>query len=244
MASQEPIPSTPDIPQKTCTKCGERKPETAFRLAKSRGKFHRRGECKTCASAMAMEWTSQHYEIHKKRTSQYQKTHVEKVRTYHRRYRAKNRSTVRRQAREWYQDNQEKESKKRRNHYANNPDKIRGYFLRRRAIKKGLPATFSLKEQRFARHYFLYACAICGREEGFEWTIAFDHWIPLIDPNCPGTIAANMVPLCHGKRGCNNSKQKRKAEIWLKEQYGTRKAKQFMQKIEDYFEIIRQNHNP
>ena len=107
-----------------------------------------------------------------------------------------------------------------------------------RTLKSALPYTFTLAEEAFCRAYFNYACACCGNEEGFLWTIAMDHFIPVTSLQCPGTIATNMIPLCHGVGGCNNTKNNKDPEQWLVQHLGKRRAHQVLQKIYGYFAIV------
>lgn len=167
--------------------------------------------------------------------------------------------------RQWQQTHQEEVIQYRRTHQKQattnakawldkHPEKKRLYVARytlkhgqrmralRRAREYALPATFTEQEQAFCRQYWHYACAICGREEGFEWTLAMDHWIPITSQNCPGTIATNMIPLCHGRGGCNNAKHAHEPGPWLQERFGKRKAKALGQKIETYFALVKERH--
>jgi hypothetical protein len=66
-----------------------------------------------------------------------------------------------------------------------------------------------------------------------------DHWIPLSSPGCPGTVATNMVPLCHGIGGCNNSKCDRDPQGWLLEKFGERKALEILERIPAYFRQLK-----
>jgi hypothetical protein len=109
---------------------------------------------------------------------------------------------------------------------------------RRRARKRGLPDTFTVIEQAFCRQYFHYSCAICKREEGFEWIVSMDHWIPITSTACPGTIATNMIPLGHGLGGCNNSKSDKDPEPWLTKRFGKRKAAVILKRIHAYFALV------
>jgi hypothetical protein len=110
----------------------------------------------------------------------------------------------------------------------------------RRARLAAVPAAFTMADAAFMRRYFGYACAACGRQEGFEWIIANDHWIPLSDPACPGTVPTNMIPLCHGIGGCNNTKNKANPLLWLRRRFGPRKAASIQRKIEAYFALLRE----
>lgn len=112
---------------------------------------------------------------------------------------------------------------------------------KRRATKRLLPKTFSQRDWDTALVYFEGRCAVCNHPQGLWHTIAQDHWIPVSLGG--GYTADNIIPLCHGKGGCNNSKGKKHPETWLTERYGTRKAKQILKRIDDYFEWVKQRQN-
>jgi hypothetical protein len=121
---------------------------------------------------------------------------------------------------------------------------VEGGHLRnskRGARKKALPISFTREDQQFMLQYWGSACVVCGREESlFGLTLANDHWIPLTSADCPGTVAWNIVPLCHGIEGCNNSKGKKAPERWLKRRFGTAKAKKILAAVQEYFLLVRQ----
>lgn len=114
-------------------------------------------------------------------------------------------------------------------------------YQNRRARKRSLPYAFTRYDWQRAMEYFNHRCAICDRPRGLWHMIAPDHWIALADPrpDNPGTVAWNIVPLCHGVDGCNNSKNGKVAEEWLIEQFGKRKAKKILERISAYFEWVR-----
>jgi hypothetical protein len=113
----------------------------------------------------------------------------------------------------------------------------------RRARKRGLPNTFTIEQWEQALNYFDGCCAICGRQlnDMFgEFKAAADHWIPLSyqgDDN-PGTVATNIIPLCQGLNGCNNRKNNTMPNEWLKREFGKRKAKKIMIRIQEYFDSL------
>lgn len=109
---------------------------------------------------------------------------------------------------------------------------------RRRVRQHGLPATFTRTEEAFCRSHFHYACAACGNQEGFQWTIAMDHWIPVASPVCPGSVVTNMIPLCHGLGSCNNTKHDKAPESWLIQRFGKRKAATILKRIHAYFALV------
>lgn len=91
--------------------------------------------------------------------------------------------------------------------------------------------------------YWHHACAVCGNQDGFFWTLADDHWIPITSPHCPGTVATNMIPLCDGQGGCNTLKRNKDARAWLATRYTPAQAKRILKSIETYFTVVRQRFN-
>lgn len=127
-----------------------------------------------------------------------------------------------------------------------NIETVRKHVQLRRAKRRCLPAELTVKQIKLARAYFNGCCAVCGRAPDFWHTIALDHWIPLSSPHCPGTTAANTLPLCHSTKGvlgndsgCNNSKSGSDPEEWLIAKFGSRKAKIVLKRIQNYFEWIK-----
>lgn len=113
--------------------------------------------------------------------------------------------------------------------------------LRRRARKRQLPDTFTAAEWQMCLDYHYGCCAVCGQQlkDLFGDVVAHaDHWIPLASPDCPGTVAANMICLCNA---CNQCKSSRMPMIWLTEFLGERKAKKKLAEIQAYFEWVTNN---
>lgn len=110
---------------------------------------------------------------------------------------------------------------------------------KRRAKQINLPYSFTLEDWFKALAHFDNKCAVCGRPAGLWHTLAQDHWIPLAGNDCPGTVAFNIVPLCNGLDGCNNSKGSKPAERWLIEQFGKRKAKEIIARVKAYFDRVK-----
>lgn len=209
---RRPIKVVPILTEKTCTKCRETKPLNMFRLASNHGAPRTpRSQCIACEKTDQKLWEAKTFPAR---------------RLYREHYEAHKRViTPKRKARQkqWAQDNR---------------PRLRHSGSLRRARVKGFPSTFTEEEQHFCRAYFHYACAICGREEGFEWTLAMDHWIPINSPHCPGTVATNMIPLCDGVSGCNTRKQDTLPERWLIKRFGKRKAAAILKKIDAYFAAV------
>lgn len=238
------------IPDKCCKKCGQWFPRTTefFYAAKScRDKLHN-----TCKRCMCKE--------------QYAKSDKVKararVREFYRedpaRYMAYNspegRNAISRRYRKRYPDRTRtsKNASRARNaahynaydkHYrATHPEQGKATYQRRQARKRELPDDFTADDWQFALDYFDHHCAICERPKGLWHTLAADHWIPLTAIGCPGTVPTNIIPLCQGESGCNNSKSNSMPLDWLTLKFGPRKARQILARIETYFEIVKGRH--
>lgn len=104
--------------------------------------------------------------------------------------------------------------------------------------KQNLPRAFTVRDWERALEYWGHSCAICGRPRGLWHTLAQDHWVPLTHADCPGTVPTNILPLCHGEDGCNNSKGKKDPEEWLVAKLGRRRANRKLREITAYFEWV------
>lgn len=149
----------------------------------------------------------------------------------------RHRERYRQQKQTYYQANREKFLG--RYHTPKGRAQILATEARRRARKHSLPDTFTSDDWQRALDYFGGCCAICGRPPGLWHALSADHWIPLASPDCPGTIATNIIPLCCRQDGCNNSKRHKDPEQWLIERFGKRKAKVILKRIHAYFEYVR-----
>lgn len=119
------------------------------------------------------------------------------------------------------------------------------YAANREARKRGLRNDFTAAQRRFALDYWNNTCAYCQRQffDLFgERKLAFDHYIPLSNLDCPGTTASNLLPCCHGKDSCNLSKSARDPNDWLLEHFGPRRARAIIDRIETYFAIVRERN--
>ncbi len=124
---------------------------------------------------------------------------------------------------------------------AAHPDKVWARNHRRLSRRNNVPFAFTKKDHTFMMQYWGYCCAVCGREEGlFNQSLCMDHWIPLTDSACPGTIPTNIIPLCSRMDGCNSSKGHTQPLVWLRRRYGKAKAARILRKVETYFEVVRQ----
>lgn len=159
-------------------------------------------------------------EKHAKLLRRWSQEHPEKRREYVRNYRLRH---------------PERRVEHERRYAKANPEKMRIKWSRRTARKRNLPDTFTPKQWERALDYFHGCCAVCGSQLydlfGSVEPHA-DHWIPLSNPKCTGTVVTNMLPLCNT---CNLSKLATLPNEWLGQKFGKRKAKQILEKVEAYF---------
>lgn len=78
---------------------------------------------------------------------------------------------------------------------------------KRRERKLGVPWKWTASDWEECQQHWNNQCAYCGATE----KLTQDHFIPLADPNCPGTVRTNIIPACNR---CNTSKQHRNPDEW------------------------------
>lgn len=233
-----------DSTTKRCTKCGEEKPATTEHFyTQKRGKFGLQSRCKLCRNAITREWHKKNPERSRELSKINERRRLEKypeevktlARARSRRHIEKDRDRKNTQSREGMQRWRE-----------NNRELHRLRESSRRAAIKGLPHQFEKTDWERTNKYFNGCCAYCGRGADFWTVIAADHYIALTDPDCIGTIATNIVPACHSRKGnpngligCNQSKNNRNAEHWLNDRFGKQKAITILNKISTYFEWVK-----
>lgn len=138
-------------------------------------------------------------------------------------------------------ENVERRKRLSQNYKDKNPDAVRLVREKRRTRKFALPYDFTRRDWEYACNYFHGCCAVCERQLSDLFsthTAAMDHWIPIASPNCPGTIKSNIIPLCHGKDGCNNSKGASDPVEWLNRKFGKRRAREILKRIQAYFDSL------
>jgi len=218
--------------EKSCSKCGVVYPATEeyFYAKNRRGRRELRSSCRICDDKRYKSYYQQNRERVKERVREYRHEFPEKANP--------NPEERRLYLKQYYQDNADKIREQSRiyskEYHKTHPERARISASRRRARKRNFPDTFTVEEWHRALDHFEHRCAVCGRPVGFWHKLAADHWIPLNSPSCPGTIAANIVPLCDGIGGCNEQKGYKMPEIWLTEKYGKRQALLILEQIEEY----------
>lgn len=167
-----------------------------------------------------------------------QRTKIQKHESYER-----NKHKHIEQQHNYYLDNKDKVKTRARNWKAANPEKVNISVHKRLAKKRHLPATLTTSEWHECLDYWDNQCAICGRKPDKQYLLAKEHWIPLADerPNNPGTVAHNIIPVCHGRRkahvsGCNENKWKHDPEIWIRKTYSPDEAETILKRIYEYLD--------
>jgi 5-methylcytosine-specific restriction endonuclease McrA len=115
------------------------------------------------------------------------------------------------------------------------PEKKKAIGARYRARKHSLPHDFTGSDWQYALDYFNGCCAYCGNPPGLWNRLAVEHYIPVTDPGCPGTVPTNIVPAC---QSCNSSKHDALPDEWLERQFGKRQAAIIKAAIERYFKSL------
>ena len=234
---------------KTCTKCGVTFPATAeYWHRDKKGKHGLRSQCKECVAQYQeanrdkiTESKRQYYQANRekeaKRRRKYGEANREKEAVRKRQYQEANRGKIAEQRRQYREANHEKIAERGRQYREANPERLRVKNHRARARKQGLPNTFTSEQWLQCLEYFNYCCPVCDsqlRDLFGNIEPHADHWIPITYEGAdnPGTVAQNMICLCNG---CNLSKSDKMPDVWLKQKYGARKAKQISARIEAYF---------
>lgn len=240
-----------NTPMRRCFRCKRELPATAEYFVKSkRNSLGLSTECKDCKRARSAIYNKQHYaanpDYHKQRVHRWLTQNKDHKREYDKSRRA-DKEWARQRDHGYYIKYRSKRLVYARGYRQKNPDKIknqtrnrdRTITIRYRTRKRNLAVAFTAQDWRHCLAYWNNSCAVCGRPAGLWHTIAADHWIPINNPNCPGTIPTNMIPLCHGTDGCNNAKQDRDPVEWLTEKLGKRKARRKLAEIAAYFEWVK-----
>lgn len=245
--------SKPILTEKSCNKCGEIFQNTLeyFRVG-GPGKVG--ATCRKCHAATKKAWRKnnpdkvaaekkrsheRHRETDNARVMRWVDANRDRKHEQDRQYRLDHLEERRAYELQWQRDNPEKVRARVRTYERRNPHIRAVIHQNRRARENALPATLTHQDWKRALEYFEYRCAVCGRPNGLWHKLAQDHWIPVSDVNCPGTVPANIIPLCHGDGGCNNSKSNTDPLEWLTRRFGEAKAKKVYRRIQDYFEWLK-----
>ena len=247
-------------PLKRCSKCRNEFPATLEYFYKLKtGKHGLCAQCKSCIDARSKaywlahpgrrraiqakyyanhadeknqhdaQWRAEHPERAKEIQAQYRQSHPDRIIASRAKWRAMHPDERKAHARKWSAANRE---------YT----KLNTH--RHRTRKISLPAQYSLDDWNRALVYFNGTCAYCQNPPSlFDHypTLHADHFIPLNDPTCPGTVKWNIVPAC---QSCNISKSDHDPIEWILSKFGPKKAKQIIRRIQEYLTHERDDDEP
>jgi hypothetical protein len=151
-------------------------------------------------------------------------------------------------SREWYAAHQASILARCQARYAANAERFRAQGViqnaRRRARRRGLPDLLTPQEWQHAVAFWGECCAVCETSVSDSGkTLAQDHWIPLTDTTCPGTVAWNTVPLCNGRGGCNTLKRNHDPYLFLLRYFDNEaRAQEKYQEIETFLLYMKERY--
>lgn len=183
---------------KTCTKCGETKPETEFSF-KRKGHPTRYPRCKACVNARSRLY---HTTTKARILARKKATREANLETYRARERAmahQRRAQRLLYIKVWLAANPDKERAARMKRYAAYPEKFRAIGARYRARKNGAPRNdLTAAQWRAIKAHYGHRCVYCGRTMA---RLTMDHIVPLSQGGAH--TLQNVVPAC---QSCNSRK--------------------------------------
>ncbi len=225
---------------KCCRECSIEFPATLTHFYKKKsGKYGLTGRCRSCICEKTRRWVMDNPERKKQMDRDYAQRNPERMAATKKRWVENNPDKKLQASRDYRKRNPGQNTSNAAKWRKDNPVRTRAIKSRRRAKERGLPTAFTADDWKRALDHFNHCCAVCGRSQGLWHTLAADHWIPVTSPDCPGTVPENIVPLCHGHGGCNNSKSNHEPIEWLINQVGKKKAQLISERISQYFDLVR-----
>lgn len=207
-------PNSGNLQNKCCTKCKKVFPATAEFWCRARfGKYGFSAICKACHNVQRNEWNKNNPGYVRKQNTKYYSAHLSEIKV--------------------------KQSVYRTSHL----ESLNIAKHNRRARKLGFISDLTKEQWSYALTYFDYKCAYCGEDLKLGQKMAKDHFIP--EKMGGGTTASNIVPACHSAKGsllpgCNTKKSSTTPEIWIIREFGKNKGRKILNKIQIYFENIKQ----
>lgn len=236
------IPRVPDGLRR-CSICKQIFPASRdyFTYSKHDTRYGLSHNCRECAKRLAIEWCKNHPEESLEIRNRNNRSSKTRERNRQRYWEDPETYRERRRQRRLKPGVKEHEREYNAAWQQRNKSKVVEASRKRRSRKSGLTDEFTTKDWEFCLSYWNFRCAICGRPQGLWHCLAQEHWIPIIDsrPDNPGTVLWNIIPMCHGIDGCNNSKSTKDPIEWLIYRLGKRAAKKKLKEIEAYFNLVR-----
>lgn len=227
-----------EISEKRCYRCKKVRPIVDFHISNGELDGHR-DICKFCQAPIGAAWREKDLDYFK-RWRIANRDYIWEFEHTPERIRRRNELRRIRNAKNPYKHRKEVSVWQKRK-----PDVVANIQHRRRAKKRGLAATFTVKDRQIMLSYWNNCCAYCGQPVGFWHFLAEEHFIA--ESNGGPYTPDNILPACHARKGapgampdtyCNNSKSDNDPEEWLIQKLGTQKAKQKLEEIRIYFEWV------
>lgn len=176
-------------------------------------------------------WVARHPERAKASQRRYYHANVAARRANTRSWKERNRERDLARKAKWRAENVERSKVTGAIYRAKNRAKIRAKEDRRRALKYGKPFVWSKTDQADALAHFGGACAACCIPVVKSVNLHWDHWVPLIAEDSPGTVPSNMVPLC---AKCNSSKEAIRPADWAVRRFGQVVGCEVLRRVENF----------
>lgn len=189
---------------KTCTKCKNELPLTAFYKVGG-GNDNLRAACKKCISTHY--YYGDTHAVRLARAKAQRDADKEKSREYARQWRAKFPDKVKEGQKRHYQENKEKEREDSKRYRAAHPEKYKEYRRQRRARLAEVECTLTVAQWEEVQMRYKYQCAYCGKS---KVNLTMDHVVPISKGG--SHTADNIVPAC---KTCNSSKQAGSAPFYV-----------------------------
>lgn len=201
-----------------CKTCLRRLPDTPeYFYVDSRNPNWTAYECRECSTKRHTQYNINNHEWFSQYQREWRQSNRQHTLEYFRAYRAANADKVKKWVQDWYNANS---------------DRVRLHWLNREARKRSFPDTFTPQEFERMMDYWGGACIISGDTTNLH----LDHWIPLADSNCPGTVAHNIVPMA---AYLNFSKNDSDPLEWLILNFGSVIGNEIAQRVQSYFDWVR-----
>lgn len=206
---------------KRCTKCKQVKPADKQHFSRHHnGKGGLYAQCLECTRSLNSIYRGENSEKAIIRTREYRRQFPEKVQRANRDYESRYPEKKKLWQDKWKDANRDR---------MRQVGKLNSNL--RRARQKALPNMFTDADYERCMDYWGHACAITGETD----KVCLDHWIPLANPDCIGTVPLNIIPLSF-KLNC--SKKNREPVEWLKWKFGEEKAMEILTRVQAYFDWL------
>lgn len=170
----------------------------------------------------------------------YRSTHKLQRELYLAKYKVLHSNEIHAQQSRWYYENQEYVKERVRRYHESKPDIARATNRRRKDRIRNLPNNFTTKDWEFCLYYWRGCCAYCGNPPSLfdrDMVLHIEHFIPVTNESCPGTLPTNILPAC---ATCNHNKKNKDAHRWIVGRFGKRRAALIEAQIENYFDSLKE----